>query len=337
MDAKLFNTKAIQFLENLQTQMKAEQVQFDPHWDVDHICYRADSLEKYLHLKSEFSKFSELLIETDVNGRPIATYKLHQPIQFFDWYITIVELPAPKPNKIIAEGFEHIEVVCDMSFENLKKRFLQCSFNESGAKKLFNAELEMIVGGVNIKFHHISLESVVRLEKNTSIWKAIQTSQVLQILSDEKPLIVGTFPLGVNLDTSDVDIVIQFDEASRDQILNLCMKHWGDLPEFNVTSGFIDSHETLTINFLLSQIRFEIFAQQKETVQQNAQLHFQAEERILKLGGAELANQIMHLRTQGLKTEPAFTQALKLKGSPYEVVLNLHSKTNDQLLKLIKH
>lgn len=39
--------------------------------------------------------FGHLLGETQVNGRPIATFRLHEPVRYQQWRIDALELPAP--------------------------------------------------------------------------------------------------------------------------------------------------------------------------------------------------------------------------------------------------
>lgn len=157
--------QAITFLNTLFEQLRINQVRLQPQWPIDHLCYRATSLESYQALKNDFSKFGDLLIESQVNGRPIATYKLREPIFYKGYAIDVVELPAPKSGKTTIEGFEHAEVVCNIPFEQIINEHPQCQFDESGLKKEINKELEMILNACALKFHHQSLESVIHLEK----------------------------------------------------------------------------------------------------------------------------------------------------------------------------
>ena len=47
---------------------------------VDHLCYRAATLPEYLALKETLARHGVLLVEGMIGGRPIATYRLHQPV-----------------------------------------------------------------------------------------------------------------------------------------------------------------------------------------------------------------------------------------------------------------
>jgi predicted metalloenzyme YecM len=161
----LIRQQADEFLTALSGRLLEEGILIEDHWVVDHLCYRTSSQGNYLQTKREFARFSSLLIESEVNGRLIATYKLHSPVRFHDWNIDIVEVPAPKAGKPTSEGFEHIEVVCDVSFDELQKKYGHLKLDTGGLQKKINPELEICLGERNIKFHHTSLEEVIHIEK----------------------------------------------------------------------------------------------------------------------------------------------------------------------------
>jgi len=103
-----FYSQAKSFLQHLFAEIRNHKVELQPHWSIDHLCFRVESQESYERHKRTFSQFGAMLIESEVNGRMIATYK-----------IDVVELPAPKAGKVTPEGFEHIEVVVDEPSEKL--------------------------------------------------------------------------------------------------------------------------------------------------------------------------------------------------------------------------
>lgn len=131
---------------------------------LDHICYRTSSEESYKYVKDVFEKKATLLIESLVGGRMIATFKLDQAIIYKKRSIDIIEVPAPKEGKNILDGFEHAEFVIDQSFKELDQKYPKLEFNYKGASKLVNPELMLSLKTVNIKFHHRSLENVVKDE-----------------------------------------------------------------------------------------------------------------------------------------------------------------------------
>ena len=258
-----FHQKALQFLLELERDLKTNNLYLHTHWHPDHLCYRVDSQERYQEMKTLLGGWgSQLLAETEVNGRPIASYLLTNPIPFGNHRIRVLELPAPKPSAPHEEGFEHMELVCDRTFQELQKMFPSPLWKTYGTKKSFNPELEFKMGKRNIKFHHQSLESVIQLEKNEPIWNALQKSRLLDLLAPFEP-----FPfLTANGCTLLLTLI---DEAE----INSALQALGALPLERKASdhwqGSIDIHG----------LRFTIQASTTPSIRQEAALRFRQVER----------------------------------------------------------
>lgn len=325
-------TEAISFLGKIFKQFERDSIALDSHWHIDHLCYRTATADDYLNKKREFEKFSRLLIESEVNGRPISTFKLATPITFGEWDIDLIEVPAPKKGKSIANGFEHIEVVCDLTFNEIKNRFKGCRFDDSGLAKDFNQELEITFDGIAVKFHHLSLESVINIEANRQVYSALHESKVLKVLKQFNPLVAGTFPLNVSVVGSDVDILISGDDFEL--MKNIIVENFSSFLNFKFSESLVRGKQTYLAVFSYKDMQFEIFAQKTASVKQEGYLHFLAEERLLKIGGKTFANKVIEARSQGLKTEPAFAKALGLSGDSYIELLSLQKKSNQELKRL---
>lgn len=188
MNKQHFRTLAVAFLDHVFKQIDLKL--FKDHWFIDHLCFRSETIEDYEKFKAMFLEWGELLIESEVGGRPISTFKLNEPISYQHYQISLLELPAPKKGKLTANGFEHIEVVCDESFADIKKRFQAGKFSDSGLQKVFNRELEMELEGCAIKFHHLSLGTVIKIEKQETSFKALMNSKLLQIYQQNDPFVL---------------------------------------------------------------------------------------------------------------------------------------------------
>lgn len=326
MNKSAFYAEAQQFLHFLEAQMIRTKVKLKDHWSIDHLCYRTETIENYEDMKRFFPEVGELLIESLVNGRLIATYKLFEPVSFLGREITLVELPAPKLNKPVKEGFEHIEVVVDESFQHIRFSYPCHYFNEAGLQKDFNQELEMGFEDCAIKFHYLSLESVIRLEKNEKVFKALKGSKVLDKFRKFQPLVAGTFPLDIHEAGSDLDILLQVRDESE----------LAGFPEYTWEKLLIQGKESWLAHFEYEGVPFELFAQKTPTYEQTAYRHFQIEERLLRLGGEELRRKVKEARSRGLKTEPAFAYVLKLEGDSFEELLKLHSWNEKELSEFIQ-
>lgn len=156
--------QALECLDLLFEDLKKHRIEIIPKWVIDHLCYRTATETEYQTLKTEFLNFSDLLIESPVNGRLISTFKLHRAIVFQNWSIDVVELPSPKKGKDTPRGFEHIEVVCDVPFSELIEKYSHLKLDLGGLSKSINPELEICLGRRNIKFHHTTLAEVIQIE-----------------------------------------------------------------------------------------------------------------------------------------------------------------------------
>ena len=329
MNKAKFKEQAIIFLEKLFLTFNDLNIEIANHWDIDHLCYRVDSLDRYEELKISFSDFGKLLIESEINGRSIATFKLSFPIIYKHWMIDVVELPAPKTSKITKEGFEHIEVVTDLSFVELLERYKHLSLDLKGLTKEFNQELEINIGERNVKFHHMSLESVIRIENNKTLFNAIADSNLLRSFRPYTPFIIGDFALGVETKNSELDILMY---AEDQNLLESSLKsHYENHDEFESLRSFVDGNETLMINFFQNHIAFAIFAQNHPITSQKGYRKFLAIERLLKIGGDIFKETVMGIRMDGTKSETAITESLGIQADPSDQLLIIQKS---EMLKL---
>lgn len=321
------------FLEEVSNELQRVGVVLEDHWMWDHICYRVETLDRYAYWLQRLSQWGDLLIESEVGGRLIATFKLSQPIKFKGKTINIIELPAPKPHAFYHEGFEHIEIVCDESFDVIKKKYPRAHFNALKTKKILNPELEVKLEKYAIKFHHCSLESIIKLEQNARVFSALKETNILKYLEAFTPLVAGTFPLGISTADSDVDIVLSSSDFNL--LSEMVQQKYGSYEGFCMKQFILQDQPSWICQFQYKDVPFELFAQATESLHQNAYRHFQIEERLLQLGGENLRQKILKLRGLGCKTEPAFAKVLALVGDPYESLLNLHKETEKVLNSFI--
>ncbi|KAK9760877.1 hypothetical protein K7432_014673 [Basidiobolus ranarum] len=141
--------------------------------EMDHVCYRVESIPEYEDCKRELSSRGSLLIENNIGGRPIATFKLNSPILVTDPVskkvreISVIELPSPKTGSFYKTGLEHVEFVITDSFEEFISKNEKLTFSTKGSFKPINPEISLKFKelGFSVKFHHMPLEQVIELEK----------------------------------------------------------------------------------------------------------------------------------------------------------------------------
>ena len=80
-------------------------------FQIDHLAVRMNTVETALEWRDLLLENATLLKESEVNGRPIGLFELHQAVKIGEQFVKIVELPFPKRKIYPVEGWEHIEVV----------------------------------------------------------------------------------------------------------------------------------------------------------------------------------------------------------------------------------
>ncbi len=148
------------FLDQLFSALEKDGLKVD-HYELDHICYRVDRMERYRELKNELGKLGHLLGEHIIGGRPIASFRLKSPIRYKGREISVVELPAPKPGSNYPEGYEHVEFVIDQPLEEFVEQYPHLKFETKGIHKAINADVQLKYEGFSVKFHRQSLEYVI--------------------------------------------------------------------------------------------------------------------------------------------------------------------------------
>ncbi|MFZ1360653.1 MAG: VOC family protein [Candidatus Saccharimonadales bacterium] len=134
---------------------------------LDHLCYRVEDEQGYERMKRTLARAAVLRAETDVQGRSIAIFELHEHIQSRGWVIPYIELPAPKDGSLYPEGLEHAEFVVHGSLAAFQRRHHDVPFDIKEMHRPINPELSLKNNRAAMKFHTVQLGAVVNLEQAT--------------------------------------------------------------------------------------------------------------------------------------------------------------------------
>jgi predicted metalloenzyme YecM len=134
---------------------------------IDHVCYRVVSYERYEEMKRRLRGLSRAVCEEEHNGRPIAVFQLVEPMMVDDYVIPLVELPAPHPDKAVAEGLEHIEMVVPYEFGKFARRHKKLWSDEQLERKANPMVYLDVAPGRSVRFHPRSLMEVLALQGQT--------------------------------------------------------------------------------------------------------------------------------------------------------------------------
>ncbi|OIQ30919.1 MAG: hypothetical protein BM564_01525 [Bacteroidetes bacterium MedPE-SWsnd-G2] len=163
--------------------------------------------------------------------------------------------------------------------------------------------------------------------KQKRAFNTLKTLNVFEDLSHYTPILTGTVPIEIDLPESDLDIICycnNFQKFTTD--LRLLYGHHLNFQVKTYAEGeFKDKAAVAVFNF--NGFEIEIFGKNTPTEKQNAYRHMLIEAQILNSHGPEFKLEIIRLKKNGFKTEPAFAKALGLEGNPYQALLNLEQNT----------
>lgn len=131
---------------------------------LDHLCYRTETLEEYAKVLEDFKGLGKNLGEVMVQGRPISVISLYEPIESGGWLVDYLEVAAPKPSSPYPSGLEHAEFVTRGLLQDFQQRHEDLPFITDALQRVLNPELKYREKGISVKFHQLSLGSVVTIE-----------------------------------------------------------------------------------------------------------------------------------------------------------------------------
>lgn len=152
-------------------------------------------------------------------------------------------------------------------------------------------------------------------------YRVLQNLDIFNVLESYTPVLTGTIPLGIDVPGSDLDIICEAHELSDFQ--HAVMNAFGGAEAFTIKQKQIGDLPSVVANFYCGYFAVEIFGQARAVTRQNAYRHLLVESRLLEIGGEAARQAIRDLKQSGMKTEPAFAHYFKLKGDPYQVLLEL--------------
>ncbi|WKN41887.1 DUF4269 domain-containing protein [Tunicatimonas pelagia] len=169
-------------------------------------------------------------------------------------------------------------------------------------------------------------------DRQQSAYRTLQGLGLFNYLSAYCPVLTGTVPLGIDVDTSDLDICCEAHD--RPSFIDFVSSRYGHLTGFCVDSNSAPQFSTI-IRFSYQKWLIELFGQSLPAIRQHAYRHMMVEHRILQLADANFHRKVRELKQRGVKTEPAFAQLLNLLGDPYQAVLDLENYADGQLRQLL--
>ncbi len=171
-------------------------------------------------------------------------------------------------------------------------------------------------------------------ERQRKAYRALCSLGILHILNEHTPVLVGTIPIAVDIEDSDLDIVCEAqDLVAFEERVTRC---FGQQAGFRIRKKLIKGMPSVVANLNHAGLRLEIFGQPQPVTEQHAYRHMVVEARLLALGGEAARQGVQRLKRAGLKTEPAFASYFQLAGDPYQVLLKLSRLGEEELRQAVR-
>ena len=163
--------------------------------------------------------------------------------------------------------------------------------------------------------------------------EAVAECDVLGALAPFDPRIAGTAPLGLDVPGSDIDVLCFAPDAHA--FTDTVWHNFSGALAFTAKQ-LVRAPRPVLASFVVAGWRIELYGEAIPVEQQRGWRHFIIERRLLALGGEGLPVAVLALRGQGMKTEPAFAAALKLRGDPYLALLDLGEQDDFAVVSVLR-
>lgn len=158
-------------------------------------------------------------------------------------------------------------------------------------------------------------------QRQQKAYTELKRLSILEDLEAYNPILTGTIPIGIDLPESDLDIICECSDHKA--FARIISSLYSDQPNFQLRIKEWNGLKSVIATFRTTAFEIEIFGQNCPTTDQNAYKHMLIEHEILMEKGDAFKKQIILLKQNGLKTEPAFAHLLELSGDPYTELLKL--------------
>src|SRR5215468_200632 len=169
--------------------------------------------------------------------------------------------------------------------------------------------------------------------RQRAAYDCLRKLDVMAILKEFHPTLVSTVCIDIDVETSDLDVICQFDDPWT---FAECLRTtYESYPHF-VLFPLNPENNSIVARFENDGFLIEVFGQPLPVQQQNAYRHLMIMARLLSFGGDNLREAVRELKRRGMKSEAAFASCLGLVGDPYTALLALEFLCDSKIDEMIK-
>lgn len=146
-------------------------------------------------------------------------------------------------------------------------------------------------------------------------YNTLTQNSIIEVLSEFDPILAGTIPININIENSDLDIICYW--QNKTVFINKLKLLFENEKDFEIREIEINGNKSVIANFKTDHFEIEVFGQNIPSKNQNGYKHMIIEHEILQSKDENFRLEIIKLKQNGYKTEPAFAYLLGLNGDPY--------------------
>ncbi|WP_158826698.1 DUF4269 domain-containing protein [Mucilaginibacter lacusdianchii] len=154
------------------------------------------------------------------------------------------------------------------------------------------------------------------------VYHLLKRQCIMEKLAAYHPLLVGTVPLVINISGSDLDIICDFER--KEEFKADVLRCFSTYDNFELAETVVNGEPTIIASMVIDGWPVELFGQYVSVKQQAAYRHMLVGDFLLRQHGDAFKKQVISLKQQGVKTEPAFAYLLNLEGNAYELLLHIY-------------
>ncbi len=170
--------------------------------------------------------------------------------------------------------------------------------------------------------------------RQKNVYRIIDDLKIFENLLSYNPILTGTIPLGIDVDSSDIDVICEV--YSIDEFSNDLYRYYSTFHKFHLKKSRVRGIDTAIASFNYSNESIGIFGQLIPVKNQYAYRHMTVEYRLLKIFGGKAFTEIKRLKELGYKTEPAFAHYFHIKGDPYKKLNELFDFSDEEIDRFLK-
>lgn len=160
------------------------------------------------------------------------------------------------------------------------------------------------------------------------VYTVLMSLDIFAHLAAFHPLLVGTYPLNISIEGSDVDIVCEVHDGNHFE--KRVRVTYGNKLNYMAYRTTVRGVPATIVTFVYNALIIELFGQPIASHEQYGYKHMMIEDWLLTYGGEQARKAIIALKKDGFKTEPAFAKYFNLPGDPYNILFMMSTWTDEQ-------